>query len=201
MYRLCYRHGNKSGAQGVAVKVIGGDGHGTVSEFIAGVDFVIRRHLELRRVQEASHRGSVATMSIGYERSRTMDTVVKAAVDAGIHVAVAAGNDGADYCEIQSPRVEGTFKVGASTVEDERAEWSNYGPCVDIFAPGRTVLSTWTGNDTATEIGLQWQLLILRGFWRTIWPFNPCRLLGSMRDLLHPRNSSVWFFPRLLVVL
>lgn len=136
----------------VAVKVIGGDGHGSVSEFIAGVDFVIRRHLELKRIQGANHRGSVATMSIGYERSRAMDTVVRAAIDAGIHVAVAAGNDGADYCEIQSPRVEGTFTVGASTIEDERAIWSNYGPCVDIFAPGRTVLSTWIGSDTATEV-------------------------------------------------
>ncbi|KAG0300839.1 serine protease [Linnemannia gamsii] len=136
----------------VAVKVIGEDGHGTVSEFIAGVDFVIRRHLELKRLQGTNHRGSVATISLGYERSRAMDTVVRAAIEAGIHVAVAAGNDGSDYCEIQSPRVEGTFTVGASTIEDERATWSNYGPCVDIFAPGRTVLSTWIGNDTAIEI-------------------------------------------------
>ncbi|KAG9070544.1 serine protease [Linnemannia hyalina] len=69
----------------VAVKVIGENGHGSVSEFI-------RRHLELKRVQGASHRGSVAILSIGYERSRAMDTLVRAAIDARVHVAVAAGN-------------------------------------------------------------------------------------------------------------
>ncbi|KAF9082550.1 serine protease [Mortierella sp. AD031] len=136
----------------VAVKVIGADGHGTVSQFLRGVEYVIRRHKELIAERGSSHRGSVATVSIGYERSRTMDTVVRMAVEAGIHFTVAAGNDDANYCEIQSPRAEGTFTVGASTVEDERAYFSNYGSCVDIFAPGRTVLSTWMGSDTETYI-------------------------------------------------
>ncbi|KAF9901050.1 serine protease [Linnemannia zychae] len=137
----------------VAVKVIGDDGNGHTSDFIAGVDYVMRRHAELKAERGINHRGSVMSISLGYERTRAMDTVVRNAIEAGIHVAVAAGNSDSNHCKIQSPRAEGMVTVGASTVEDERAYFSNYGPCVDIFAPGLTVLSTWIGNDTATELG------------------------------------------------
>lgn len=83
----------------VTVRMIGKDGHGIVSEFIAGVDFVICRRLKLKRLQGTSHRGSVAVISIGCRRSITMDIVARAATEAGIHVAIAVGNDGSDYCD------------------------------------------------------------------------------------------------------
>jgi cerevisin len=76
---------------------------------------------------------------------------VNAAVDAGIHFAVAAGNDNADACNYSPAAAEKAITVGASTLADERAYFSNYGKCTDIFAPGLNILSTWVGSDHATN--------------------------------------------------
>ncbi|KAF9122188.1 serine protease [Mortierella sp. 14UC] len=174
----------------VAVKVIGEDGHGTASEFIAGVDYVVKKHAALRAERGINHRGSVMSISLAYERTRAMDTVVRSAIEAGIHVAVAAGNENSNHCKIQSPRVEGTFTVGASTVEDERASFSNYGPCVDIFAPGRTVLSTWIGNDTVTELGSGTSMATphIAGLLAYYLGLQPSSSLGFYSGILTPKE-------------
>ena len=89
-------------------------------------------------------------MSLG-GGSCTLDLAVNAAVDAGIHFAVAAGNDNADSCNYSPAAAEKAVTVGASTLADERAYFSNYGKCNDIFAPGLNILSTWTGSKYATN--------------------------------------------------
>jgi cerevisin len=74
---------------------------------------------------------------------------VNAAVDAGIHFAVAAGNDNADSCNYSPAAAQKAVTVGASTLRDERAYFSNYGKCNDIFAPGLNIESTWIGSKYA----------------------------------------------------
>jgi len=74
---------------------------------------------------------------------------VNAAVDAGIHFAVAAGNDNADSCNYSPAAAEKAVTVGASTLLDERAYFSNFGKCNDIFAPGLNIQSTWIGSKHA----------------------------------------------------
>lgn len=96
-------------------------------------------------------KGSVANMSLGGGPSRVLDLAVNAAVDTGMHFAVAAGNDNADACNYSPAAAESAITVGASTLSDERAFFSNYGPCVDIFAPGLNILSTWTGSKYAVN--------------------------------------------------
>jgi cerevisin len=76
---------------------------------------------------------------------------VNAAVDAGMHFAVAAGNDNADACNYSPAAAEKAVTVGASTLADERAYFSNYGKCTDIFAPGLNILSTWIGSKYAVN--------------------------------------------------
>jgi len=76
---------------------------------------------------------------------------VNAAVEAGIHFAVAAGNDNADACDYSPAAAAQAVTVGASTLGDERAYFSNYGKCVDIFAPGLNIKSTWIGSKYATN--------------------------------------------------
>jgi cerevisin len=90
-------------------------------------------------------------MSLGGGKSTTLDLAVNAAVDAGIHFAVAAGNDNADSCNYSPAAAENAVTVGASTLLDERAYFSNYGKCNDIFAPGLNILSTWIGSEHATN--------------------------------------------------
>jgi cerevisin len=90
-------------------------------------------------------------MSLGGGSSKTLDLAVNAAVDAGLHFAVAAGNDNQDACNYSPAASEKAVTVGASSLADARAYFSNHGKCVDIFAPGLNILSTWTGSKEATN--------------------------------------------------
>jgi cerevisin len=98
-----------------------------------------------------AHRGSVANMSLGGGKSKALDQAVNSAVENGMHFAVAAGNDNRDACNYSPAGAEKAVTVGASTIGDERAYFSNWGTCVDVFAPGLNILSTWTGSKTATN--------------------------------------------------
>lgn len=73
------------------------------------------------------------------------------AVDAGIIFTVAAGNDNRDACDYSPAASEKAITVGASTIEDERAYFSNYGKCVDVFGPGMDIQSVWIGSKSATN--------------------------------------------------
>jgi cerevisin len=90
-------------------------------------------------------------MSLGGGSSKTLDMAVNAAVDAGLHFAVAAGNDNQDACNYSPAAAEKAVTVGASSLADARAYFSNHGKCVDIFAPGLNILSTWIGDKHATN--------------------------------------------------
>jgi cerevisin len=90
-------------------------------------------------------------MSLGGGKSKALDQAVNMAVENGMHFAVAAGNDNRDACNYSPAGAEKAVTVGASTIGDERAYFSNWGKCVDVFAPGLNILSTWTGSKTATN--------------------------------------------------
>jgi cerevisin len=90
-------------------------------------------------------------MSLGGGKSPTLDKAVNAAVKAGLHFAVAAGNDNRDACAYSPAASEEAVTVGASSLDDSRAYFSNHGACVDIFAPGLNIKSTWIGSEYATN--------------------------------------------------
>ncbi|ODV91078.1 hypothetical protein CANCADRAFT_65053 [Tortispora caseinolytica NRRL Y-17796] len=142
-------------AKVVAVKVLRSNGSGTMSDVVKGVEYVATAHAKLVAEAKAGKRkgfkGSVANMSLGGGQSPTLDKAVNAAVKAGVHFAVAAGNEDADACTSSPARAELPVTVGASTIGDERAYFSNYGSCVDIFAPGLNIKSTWIGSPDAVN--------------------------------------------------
>ncbi|CAL1712050.1 unnamed protein product [Somion occarium] len=152
------KYGVAKGAHVIAVKVLGSNGSGTMSDVVAGVDFAAKTakaKLEAARKEFAAtgktkHKGSVANMSLGGGKSQALDRTVDKAVDDGLHFAVAAGNDNRDACNYSPAGAQKAVTVGASTLGDERAYFSNYGKCVDIFAPGLNILSTYIGSTTAT---------------------------------------------------
>ena len=126
-----------------------------MSDVVMGVEWAAKAHS--KKVEAAKNgkskgfKGSVANMSLGGGKSRTLDLAVNAAVDAGIHFAVAAGNDNADACSYSPASAEKAVTVGASTLADERAYFSNFGQCTDVFAPGLNILSTWIGSKYAVN--------------------------------------------------
>jgi len=155
------RYGVAKAAKVVAVKVLGSNGSGSMSDVIAGVVWAAEQAAaaavaaakELAATGRTKYKGSVANMSLGGGKSKSLDDAVNAAVETGLNFAVAAGNDNKDACNYSPAGAELAVTVGASTLSDERAYFSNYGECVDLFAPGLNILSTWTnGNETTNTI-------------------------------------------------
>ncbi|WWD21497.1 hypothetical protein CI109_105983 [Kwoniella shandongensis] len=153
------KYGVAKAAEVVAVKVLGSNGSGSMSDVVAGVLWAAERAAdaaaaaagELVATGKTKYKGSVANMSLGGGKAKSLDDAVNAAVDAGLHFAVAAGNDNKDACNYSPAAAEKAVTVGASTLGDERAYFSNHGKCVDIFAPGLNILSTWTGGNQTTN--------------------------------------------------
>jgi cerevisin len=143
------KYGVAKKAKVVAVKVLRSNGSGSMSDVIKGIEFVALQHQE--QVNKSGKAKSVANMSLGGGRSRALDRVVDAAVEAGVVFAVAAGNDGSDACNYSPAASKLAITVGASTVDDTNAWFSNNGKCVDVFAPGKDITSTWIGSDSATN--------------------------------------------------
>ncbi|MDQ3803413.1 MAG: S8 family peptidase [Acidobacteriota bacterium] len=113
----------------------------STSNIIAGVNWVTSN-----RVQPA-----VANMSVGGPASSAMDTAVQNLINAGVPVAVSAGNsNGADACTQSPARLAAAITVGSTTTSDARSSFSNIGTCLDLFAPGSSIPSAWYTSDTAT---------------------------------------------------
>lgn len=134
----------------VAVKVLKSNGSGTMSDVVKGVEYAAKSHVAAAKEKKKGFKGSTANMSLGGGKSPALDMAVNAAVKAGLHFAVAAGNENQDACNTSPASAENAITVGASTISDARAYFSNYGKCVDVFAPGLNILSTYIGSDRAT---------------------------------------------------
>ncbi|HYN85477.1 MAG TPA: S8 family peptidase, partial [Pyrinomonadaceae bacterium] len=124
-----------------AVRVLGCNGSGSTSGVIAGVDWV-----RLNRVNPA-----VANMSLGGGASSALDTAVNNLHNSGVPIIVAAGNSNANACNYSPARATNAITVGSTTSTDARSSFSNYGTCLDIFAPGSSILSAWYTSDTASN--------------------------------------------------
>lgn len=125
------------------VRVLDCQGAGRVSGIVAGLDWVARHH-----------RGSdpaVANLSLVSGRSTTLDRAVRRVIGDRVTVVVAGGNAGRDACGVSPARVTEAITVGASTRADLRADFSNIGGCLDLFAPGVGITSTYHSSPTATR--------------------------------------------------
>ncbi|MFC7548640.1 S8 family peptidase [Plantactinospora sp. GCM10030261] len=125
----------------VAVKVLNCWGSGSTTGVVNGINWVTANAV----------KPAVANMSLGGGASSSIDNAVVNSINSGITYAIAAGNSGANACNYSPARVGSALTVGATNSSDARASWSNYGSCVDIFAPGDGILSAWRTSDTATR--------------------------------------------------
>ncbi|MFO7587839.1 MAG: S8 family serine peptidase [Gemmatimonadota bacterium] len=130
----------------VAVRVLDCNGSGSWSGVIAGIDWVTANHV----------KPAVANMSLGGGASSSVDEAVQNSIAAGVGYAVAAGNGNfigrqQDACNYSPARVPEAMTIGATDKTDKKASWSNYGSCVDWFAPGVGITSAWYTGNTATN--------------------------------------------------
>jgi subtilisin family serine protease len=136
------------GAPLTGVRVLNCNGSGHLRNVIKGVDWVTANAVE----------PAVANMSLGGERSRSLNAAVRDSAASGVFYSLSAGNDGSNACE-SSPAMTGAGKnngivtTAATRRSNEEVSWSNFGRCVDIWAPGKNILSTKLGGGTTTFSG------------------------------------------------
>ena len=121
----------------IPVRVLDCAGSGSYSSVISGLDWIAANY--------RSGDAAVVNMSLGGPASSTLDGAVRKINSKGVNVVVAAGNSSADACNYSPARVLDAITVGATANTDARASYSNYGTCLDVFAPGSSITSTWLG--------------------------------------------------------
>ncbi|MBL8264526.1 MAG: S8 family serine peptidase [Xanthomonadaceae bacterium] len=123
-----------------AVRVLDCNGSGSNSGVIAGMDWVASNHV----------KPAVANMSLGGSADQATDDAVNRLHNAGVTVVVAAGNDNSNACSYSPARAANAITVGSTTNTDARSSFSNYGSCLDIYAPGSNIVSAGISSSTAT---------------------------------------------------
>ncbi|MER7007336.1 S8 family serine peptidase [Dactylosporangium sp. NPDC000555] len=131
----------------VAVRVLDCSGVGFLSEVAAGIDWVTAH----------ARRPAVVNMSLGSDKpTAIIDAALRRSIGSGLTWSVAAGNgdendNPLNACDNSPGGVAEAIVVGASTIDDRPVHWSDYGPCVDLYAPGAGIVSDWIGGNTATK--------------------------------------------------
>lgn len=135
----------------VSVRVLNCSGSGTTSQIVAGIDWVTNDHLVNRKGP------AVANMSLGGATNTALDAAVRKSINqGGVTYAIAAGNGNilgfaTDACQTSPARVAEALTVAATDRTDSRTSWSNYGTCVDVYAPGADIVSSWGAGTTNSD--------------------------------------------------
>jgi len=137
-------YGVARGATIITVQVLSCGGSGSYAGVMAGIEWA---------VADAQSRDlpAVLSMSLGGGGANRYDAVIQAAMAAGVLTVVAAGNNNGDACQKSPASTLEAITVGSTDIDDGRSSFSNYGPCMDIFAPGRDIKAAWSGSDDATR--------------------------------------------------
>ena len=189
-------YGVAKGVNLFGVRVLQCQDTGNTSYVIAGVDWVT-----------AYHAGrAIVNMSLGVPASTALDLAVTNSIHTGLPYVVAAGNSSVDACNYSPARVPAAYTVGATDMYDQRASFSNFGTCVDLFAPGQNIRSAWYTSNTAVRsldgtsmaaphvagiVALQIQATA-----NTLIPTTPCRVkdegAGSPNQLAFSETGTVF---------
>jgi subtilisin family serine protease len=170
-------HGVAKGVQLIAVKVLNCSGFGLLAWITAGIDWVTSHH---------TTGLAVANMSLGGSVSTTIDNAVRNSIADGVVYTLAAGNDNYDACLYSPARTAEAITVGASDSADARASFSNFGTCLDVFAPGVNIVSTYNANnaDKTTLSGTSMSAPHAAGVSAMIRAINPSFTPQQVRDRL-----------------
>ncbi len=125
----------------VPVRVFGCTGGAANSTIVSAMDWVRTNHV----------KPAVVNMSLGGPAASTIDTAANNLINAGVTLVVAAGNDNQNACNFSPARVANAITVGSTTSTDARSSFSNFGTCLDLFAPGSSITSAWWTSNTATN--------------------------------------------------
>ncbi|HEV2148255.1 MAG TPA: S8 family peptidase, partial [Longimicrobiaceae bacterium] len=170
-----------------AVRVLDCGGSGTTAGVIAGVDWVTANHV----------KPAIANMSLGGGASSSLDAAVQSSINAGVQYSIAAGNGNLvgiaqDACKSSPSRVADAITIGATTQSDAKTSWSNYGNCVDFFAPGSGITAAWHTSDVATNTisGTSMAAPHVAGVGALYLQSNPAATPLQVRDALYDATTK-----------
>ena len=178
--------GVAKGVSLVAVRVLNCSGSGSWSGVVAGIDWVVGNH---------TGGPAVSNMSLGGGASATVDDAVNRMIDDGVASAVAAGNGNfagraQDACKSSPARVPNAMTIGATDKTDTKTSWSNYGKCVDWFAPGLGITSDWLNGGTNTISGTSMATPHTTGVAALYLQSNPSASPAAVRAALFANLST-----------
>ncbi len=172
----------------VAVRVLDCAGSGSNAGVIDGVDWVT----------DVAPVKAVANMSLGGGPSRALDRAVKRSIEAGIPYALAAGNSADDACNYSPARMKAGITVGATSDWDGEAWFSNYGSCLDMYAPGEQITSAWNTSNSATNTidGTSMAAPHVAGAIALYLELHPNATTGEVRSAIvgGASKGKVWFW-------
>lgn len=140
------QYGVAKNAKIVPVRVIACNGNGTYSQVISGMEWILSPNNPNPKTQ------AVVNMSLGGGASATIDAAITKLTNSGIVTVVSAGNSNADACNYSPARAPSAITVGSTDRNDAKSSFSNWGPCVDIHAPGSLITSAWIGNPSQARM-------------------------------------------------
>lgn len=147
------QHGVAKNAQLYAVRVLGCSGSGTFEQVIAGIDWVTANH----------RKPAVAVLTLGGGISAQLDAAIQRSIAAGVTYVSASGGSATDGCQFSPGHIPEIINVSATDRNDARASFTNYGSCIDLFAPGVSVTLPWPGGGSNTLSGSSWSAAYVAG--------------------------------------
>lgn len=169
----------------IPIRVLDCAGSGTTTSVLAGLDFIL--------ANKNSTKPSIVNMSLGGGASLSLDQAVAKLISNNIAVVVAAGNDNKDACNFSPARVTSAITVGATDPTDTRATFSNYGTCLDVFAPGVNIKSVWIGGTatTATLSGTSMATPLVTGALTLLLSKEPTLTSTQIAERVKTSSSNV----------
>ena len=137
----------------ISLRVLNDQGVGLISDVIKAIDYLLDRNVTC----------SIINMSIGSDKSEILNLKIQELVDNGNRVVVAAGNYGNDACRYSPSSAKGAITVGSSDSRDRRTWFTNRGKCVDVYAPGFTIIGATGGKSTAYLSGTSMSSPLIAG--------------------------------------
>jgi subtilisin family serine protease len=166
----------------VPIRVLNNSGAGTIANVIAGVDWVARN----------ARKPAVVNMSLGGQANQALDDAVRAAIAAGVTFVVASGSSASDAGNFSPARVREAITTSATRIDDCVFPPSNFGPLIDLYAPGANITSDWFTSDTATITlsGTSWSTPHVVGGAALFLATNPAATPAQVASTLITRSTK-----------